>query len=173
MTNSPLQEQLIDQIKDAHAMETNVHAQLDKMIADTTDPSVLSDLKHHLDETERHQKLLADRLTAYDTDAGLVKELSGLFGAFGKAVVDGAKGTTSGQMARDAYATEHFEIATYQLLERTAQFAGDNKTVDVAQKNRADEEAMAKKISSNWDSFAALELADHDVALDAEKSVPA
>jgi ferritin-like metal-binding protein YciE len=50
------------------------------------------------------------------------------------------------------------EIAAYHLLERLAKKAGDQQTAEVARQNRADEEAMARKIDSNWDRFMELTL---------------
>jgi ferritin-like metal-binding protein YciE len=55
--------------------------------------------------------------------------------------------------------TEHMEIAAYQLLERLAKKAGDQQTAEVARQNRADEQAMARKIDSNWDRFLELTVA--------------
>ena len=62
-----------------------------------------------------------------------------------------------------AYATEHLEIASYQLLERIAQEAGDEETAEAARENRKDEEAMAKKLDAHWDKFAQLSLKEEGV----------
>jgi ferritin-like metal-binding protein YciE len=45
-------------------------------------------------------------------------------------------------------------------LERLAKRAGDEETAEVARQNRSDEQAMAKKIESNWDRFLDLTLAE-------------
>ena len=57
------------------------------------------------------------------------------------------------------------EIATYQLLERIAQRAGDEETAEAARQSRAEEEAMAKKIEANWDRFAELSLQEAGIGV--------
>jgi len=51
------------------------------------------------------------------------------------------------------------------LLERIAERAGDTETAEVARQNRADEEAMAKKIEGHWDKFAELSLKEEGVTV--------
>jgi ferritin-like metal-binding protein YciE len=73
------------------------------------------------------------------------------------------RGEKAGRNARDGYATEHMEIAAYQLLERIADRAGDQETAEVARQNRSEEEAMARKLDEHWDLFADMSLAEQGV----------
>jgi ferritin-like metal-binding protein YciE len=70
-----------------------------------------------------------------------------------KGVVDMARGDKAGRNARDGYATEHMEIASYQMLERVARKAGDRRTAAVARQNREEEEAMARSINAKWNKI--------------------
>jgi ferritin-like metal-binding protein YciE len=64
-----------------------------------------------------------------------------------------------GKNARHGLVTEHMEIAAHQVLERLVKKADNEQTAEVARQNHADDEAMARKIDSNWDTFLELTLA--------------
>ena len=163
MASQQLRDQLVKHIDEALAMEKNVERMLDGMIETTEDEEIKSDLREHKLETERHADRLEGRLRAYDETPSTVREAGGVMGALMKSVVDMVRQEKAGRNARDGYATEHLEIASYQLLERIAQQAGDEETAEVARENRKDEERMAKKIESSWDKFAALALKEEGV----------
>jgi ferritin-like metal-binding protein YciE len=160
MAGEELQEQLTKHIDEALAMEQNVLRMLDGMIETTADDEIKGELRTHKAETERHADLLQQRLEAHGESPSTVREATGILGALMKSVADMARSEKAGRNARDGYATEHMEIAAYQLLERVAQRAGDEETAEVARQNRADEERMAKKIDANWDRFAELSLVE-------------
>ena len=80
--------------------------------------------------------------------------------ANGYGAVDMARSDKAGRNARDGFATEHMEIASYELLERVAKRAGDSETAAVARQNRKEEREMARKISANWDKVVELTLDD-------------
>ena len=163
MAERTLQQELVDYIEDAHAMEQNVLQMLDSMIATTRDDAIVQEFEHHKMETERHEQLLRERLEALGRDTSIRKEAQSIAGALLKGVVDQVRGDKPGKNARDAFVTEHMEIAAYELLERLADRAGDEETAEIARRNRADEEAMAQKIAANWDRFLDLTLAEERI----------
>ncbi|HLB18394.1 MAG TPA: DUF892 family protein, partial [Gaiellaceae bacterium] len=67
--------------------------------------------------------------------------------------------------ARDGYATEHLEIASYELLSRIAQRAGDEETATAAREIIEEERAMARLIELNWDKFAELSLEEEGITV--------
>jgi ferritin-like metal-binding protein YciE len=149
-----LHDQLVKHIDEAIAMEENVKRMLDGMLQTTDDPGVIDLLEHHKVETEQHAQRLRGRLEAHGASPSLVREATGILGALAKLPLDMVRGEKAGRNARDGYATEHLEIAAYQLLERIAKRAGDDETAEVARLNRAEEEAMARKLDEHWDYFA-------------------
>jgi ferritin-like metal-binding protein YciE len=167
-----LETQLVSYLEDAHALEQHVSRQLDSMIATTKDEEMRGHLEHHKEETERHKSLLEERLRAHDATPSAVKGAGSIFAALGKGLIDRVRHDNAGKNARDGYVAEHLEIASYELLERVARLAGDEATVEVARRNRADEEAMAKKIASSWDKVVLLSLREEGVSEDELRRVP-
>jgi ferritin-like metal-binding protein YciE len=163
MASQQLKEQLVKHIDEALAMEQNVLRMLDGMIETTEDDEIKNELRHHKLETEQHAERMEKRLEAHGASPSMVKEAGGVAGALMKSVLDMARPEKAGRNARDGYATEHMEIAGYQLLERIATKAGDEETAEAARLNRADEEKMAKKLDAHWDKFAELSLKEEGV----------
>ena len=160
-----LKAQLIKHIDEAHAMEQNVLRMLDGMISTTDDPEILDALEHHKLQTQQHADRMAQRLEAHDAAPSTVKQIGGVLGALAKMPLDFVRGEKAGRNARDGYATEHLEIASYELLRRIAQKAGDEETARVAAEIIADEAAMAKLIEEHWDTFAELSLQEEGIAV--------
>jgi ferritin-like metal-binding protein YciE len=147
---TPIEDKLVEYIDDAYAMEQNVSRMLDGMIKTTKDPQMKRALERHRKQTEKQGERLEERLRERGISPSKSKEAGGMLGALMKGVVDVARGDTAGRNARDGFATEHMEIASYELLERVAKMAGDNKTAAVARQNREEEEAMARSIAAKW-----------------------
>jgi ferritin-like metal-binding protein YciE len=146
-------------------MEQQVSLMLDSMILTTNDEEVKEMLRQHKAETRRHERLLHERREALGglgwTSLG--KDISAIVAAQVKGAADLWRADKAVRNARDAFATEHMEIAAYELLERLAERAGDPETAEVARRNRAEEEAMARRIAANWNKFLDLTLAEEDI----------
>jgi ferritin-like metal-binding protein YciE len=156
-----LRRKLADHVEYAHALEQNVLLQLDSLILNTNDPELAGMFRRHKEETRRQLERLRERRAALSSGTKLSavrKDLAAIAVAQVKGVGDVLRGDKGVKNARDAFATEHVEIAAYELLERLAERAGDAETAAVARESRAEEEAMAARISENWDAFLDLTL---------------
>ena len=163
--NEQLKAQLVKHIDEAHAMEQNVLRMLDSMISTTDDPDILRDLQQHKTETQGHADKMAARLAAYDMSPSMVRQAGGILEALAKIPLDLVRGEKAGRNARDGFATEHMEIASYELLRRIAERAGDEATAQAAGEIILEEKAMADKISANWDRFAELSLVEEGITV--------
>jgi ferritin-like metal-binding protein YciE len=116
-------------------------------------------------ETQGHADRMKARLEAHDATPSGVKQVGGIVAALAKMPMDMVRGEKAGRNARDGFATEHMEIASYELLKRIAEKAGDEQTARVADEIIAQEKAMADTIAENWDKFAELSLREEGVAV--------
>jgi ferritin-like metal-binding protein YciE len=160
-----LNDQLVKHIDEAYAMEQNVLRMLDGMISTTDDPEILDALEHHKMQTQGHVDRMKARLDAHDAQPSGVRQMTGVLQALAKMPLDMVRGEKAGRNARDGFATEHMEIASYELLRRIAERAGDEETAAAARDIIAEEKAMADVISSNWDKFAELSLREEGVTV--------
>jgi hypothetical protein len=103
------------------------------------------------------------RLEAHDGTPSTVREIGGVVGALMKVPLDLVRGDKAGRNARDGYAAEHLEIASYELLKRVAQRAGDDETVQTCDTIIAQERAMARRIEESWDAAVEQSLRDAGV----------
>lgn len=159
-----LDAQLVKHIDEALAMELGVARMLDSMIATVGDEEMAEELREHRRQTDVQADRLRRRLEAHGASPSALREAGGTLGSLVKGVVDMTRSEHAGRNARDAYATEHLEIAAYQLLERVATRAGDEETAEVARLNRGEEEEMARKLDAHWDRVAELSLREQGIA---------
>lgn len=117
-------------------------------------------LERHKKETEKQAERLEECLQEHGSSPSKAKEAGGMMAALMKSVVDVARSDSPGRNARDGFATEHMEIASYQMLERVAKKAG---AAAVARKNREEEEARARGIGSKWNKLVELSLKEEGV----------
>jgi ferritin-like metal-binding protein YciE len=155
--------QLIKHIDEAHAMEQTVEKLLDGMLQTTDDPEIVDRLEHHRLETQHHAATMRRLLEAHDAQPSVVRQAAGILEALMKMPLDMVRGEKSGRNARDGYASEHLEIASYELLKRVAMRAGDEETVRACDEILEQERAMAAFFEANWDRFAELSLREEGV----------
>jgi ferritin-like metal-binding protein YciE len=157
-----LRAKLVEYVQNVHAMEQNVLLMLDSIILTTRDAELAAMFEEHKVETRRQERRLNERLRLLGglslTSAG--KDITAIVAAQVKGIADMWRADKAVRNARDAFVTEHMEIAAYEVLERLAGRVGDAQTAKVARKNRAEEEAMAERIASKWDSFLDATLSD-------------
>jgi ferritin-like metal-binding protein YciE len=149
------------QLAEAHATETALITTLQAHTAIAPPGSYRQLLERHLAETRRQAAAIERRLGELGEDAdggstltaavGLVETIVGQALALGKGPIDLLRGGTSRaekalKNAKDECATEALEIATYDALEVTARTAGDEETVALARRHRAEEERMLRDL---------------------------
>jgi ferritin-like metal-binding protein YciE len=147
---TPVDELLKKQLHEAYAMEQAVAKMLDSMIRTTTDPSMVSDMETHKQETEEHAEKVARCLEGYGESPSKTRHALGTLGALMKAPADMIRGEQDMRNARDGFATEHLEIATYRVIEQLAKAADDKQALQVARENIADEQRMVTHIEKAW-----------------------
>jgi ferritin-like metal-binding protein YciE len=142
-----LQEQLLKYLADAHAIEAQAIELLEKG-SDIAGASMLEELyAEHLAETRDQQELVADRLTALGGSPSAIKDAALRAGALNWGLFFQSQPDTPHKLAAFAYAFEHLEIASYELLKRVAQRAGDDATAELAERILAQEYEAASRIA--------------------------
>jgi ferritin-like metal-binding protein YciE len=130
-------------LRDAHALEREAHRRLESLIKALDDDELRHDVARHLTETEGHAAAIAGRLEQLDEAPSSLRDMLG---------VARAVATPRGEAAdllRAALEFERRECGIYDDLMRTARDAGDDATAEIAEKIRADEEAMAETIAAS------------------------
>src|SRR3954464_5642107 len=159
-----LDDQLTKYLTDAHAMEVQALAQMRAAPGIAGDERLAAAFREHETETERHEQLIRERLDARDASPSRLEDLLGRLSGKGFVLFAKSQPDTPGKLAAHAFSYEHLELATYDLLERVATRAGDEKTARGARESRAEEDAMASRIAGLWDAaVAASDVGPEDV----------
>lgn len=143
-----LDEHLTKYLADAHAIEKQAEKLLSKGPELAGDPEVARAYESHLSETHGHLAKVQERLEARGGSASKLKDLAMKAGALNWGAFFAAQPDTPAKLAAFAYAFEHLEIASYELLRRVATRAGDEATVQAADSILAEERAAADKLRS-------------------------
>jgi ferritin-like metal-binding protein YciE len=151
MAADTLEEQLLKYLTDAHSIEEQALQQLRKAPELAGDERLAQAFSEHLSETEKQERLVRRRLEALGAHPSKLKDFVMKIG--GEAFVLFAKSQpdTPGKLTAHAYSYEHLELASYELLKRVAERAGDPGTVEVAREIRDQEQRMADRLAGLFD----------------------
>ncbi len=141
-----LGEELINYLTDAHALEAQAIALLDKGSSIAGAAELSAAMEEHLAETHEHQRLIDARLEAHGESPSKLKDTALKAGALNWGGFFGAQPDTPAKLAGFAFAFEHLEIASYELLQRVAGRADDPATATVAEQILTEERAAAERI---------------------------
>lgn len=164
MSAETIDQQLVKYLTDLHSTEVNALAQLKTGAENAGDPQLAEAFRSHLVETEEQERLISERLSAHDASPSTLKDLAQKGGAMATGAMAKAAPDTTGKLAIEAFAFEHLEIASYRMLRVVAREAGDEETVQVAEKILAQEEAAAEKLDGLLDQVAAYDIEQLGVA---------
>jgi ferritin-like metal-binding protein YciE len=142
-----LREQLVKYLADAHAIEAQAIRLLEKGTDIAGAPTLEELYADHLAETRDQQELVAERLAALGGSPSRLKDAAMRAGALNWGMFFQAQPDTPHKLAAFAYAFEHLEIAAYEQLKRVARRAGDEPTVELADRILAQEYEAASRLS--------------------------
>ena len=148
---SNVREQLAGYLQDAHAMEQQSLQMLQAAVKVAGDPQLEALYKGHVAETQEHLRLLEERLEANGGSRSVTKDLGARLAALGLGAGAVAQPDTPAKLIPVAYAFESFEIASYELLKRVAEQAGDRDTVGAAERILVNERQAADKLAASYD----------------------
>ena len=148
---SEIEQELVDALADAHAMEQQSLTTLRAAVKVAGDPQLEALYKGHIAETERHLELLEARLEAHDAGRSLLKDLGGRVSALALGTGVVAQKNTPAKLVAVAYGYENFEVASYELLRRIAERAGDSETVEMCDRILVNERQAVEKLGASYD----------------------
>src|SRR5437868_12350931 len=146
-----LTEQLRKYLADAHAIEEQAIALLERGPKLAGSPTLARIYAEHLDEMRDHAEAIEERLNALGGDPSTVKDAALRLGALNWGAFFQAHPDTPGKLAAFARAFEHLEIGGYEQLRRVAERAGDEETAALVERILAQEREAADRIAGAFD----------------------
>jgi ferritin-like metal-binding protein YciE len=160
--STPPEEQLVKYLVDAHSIEEQAIPQLRAAPGIAGDEGLAEAFRQHLEETEDQRRLVRERLEAHGASPTTFKDTVMKVGGAGFAMFAQSQPDTPGKLTAHAYSFEHLELASYELLLRVAERAGDADTAGVASRVRDQEQAMAERLAGAFDVAVAASLEEKD-----------
>ena len=140
-------EELIEWLRDAYAMEKSMEQMLQRVSEDDKMTLQVREIaRNHLPETENHAVQVERCLELLGADTSALKTGVASAGEFFK---DTLASFASDKRIKDlltGYAGEHFEIACYSSIRTAAQALGEGQIAAICDVIIEDEERMAKRL---------------------------
>jgi ferritin-like metal-binding protein YciE len=151
-------EQLTKYLTDAHSIEVQALAQLRSAPELADDPENAAAFREHLQETEAHERLVRLLLEARGAKPSALKDMVMAMGGKGFVLFAKVQPDTPGKLQAHALSYEGLEYASYELLRRVAERAGDEEVVAVAERIAGEEQAMIERLRDGVDRSAEASL---------------
>jgi ferritin-like metal-binding protein YciE len=146
-----IHEQLTKYVTDAHSIEVQALAQLKKAPDVAANPGFERALREHYAETERHERLTRQLLDERDASPNKLKDMIMGIGGKGFLLFARAQPDTPGKLLAHALSYEGLETASYELLARAADRAGEPAVSGIAREIGSDERAMMRRLEACYD----------------------
>lgn len=156
-----LHEQLTKYLTDAHSIEVQALAQLRTAPDIAGAPELAEAFRAHLAETERHERMTRDLLENRGAKPSKVKDAVMAVGGKGFLLFARAQPDTPGKLFAHALSYEGLELASYELLRRVAEQAGEDEVTEAAKRIGGEESAMIDTLESHVDAAVQAALAEH------------
>ncbi|HET7572066.1 MAG TPA: DUF892 family protein [Gaiellaceae bacterium] len=150
--------QLRRYLADAHAIEQQAIALLERAPQLVEDESLAAVFSDHLAETRDHAELVEERLDALGGDPSSLKDAAMRLGALQWGAFFQGHPDTPGKLAAFAYAFEHLEIGGYAQLRLVAEKAGDEETAQLVSRLLEQERTAAGRIEGRFEDAVSASL---------------
>jgi ferritin-like metal-binding protein YciE len=159
-----LGERLRKYLADAHAIEEQAIALLERGPKLAGSERLAAIYAEHLDQTRDHAEAIDARLQALGGDPSTLKDAALRLGALNWGAFFQAHPDTAGKLAAFTRAFEHLEIGGYEQLQRVAQRAGDQETAQLAQTILAEEREAADRVAEAFDEAITAALEQQEIS---------
>src|SRR5579884_2260851 len=154
-----LQDQLNRYLSDAHSIEKQALAQLRAAPDIAGDPELASLFRRHLAETEGHERMVRELLGERGTKPSRLKDAVMAVGGKGFVLFARLQPDTPGKLVAHSLSYEALELASYELLARVADRAGEPHVSGVARQICGEERTMMRRLEESFDRSTAASLA--------------
>jgi ferritin-like metal-binding protein YciE len=156
-----IDDQLTKYVTDAHSIEVQALAQLKSAPEIAGAPVLAEAFRTHRAETEGHERTTRELLERRDASPSKVKDTVMEVGGKGFLLFARLQPDTPGKLFAHALSYEGLEYASYELLRRVAERAGDADVIEAAGRISGEERAMMERLESHVDAAVSAALEEH------------